>query len=249
MVSRRQSMSRRILYSAAVLSFAVLAALPVSLHAQVQPVVPGGFINRAVGGISINSQGLIENAGVDVLGRLRTERARLMQQVPADLHAAASLRKVSLRGLEEAFQESLRTNKPLSDDVVLLAGLQDIRYVFVYPEQKDIVLVGFGEGWQLDRNGNFVGITTGKPVLLLDDLLVALRTAATTAQGGISCSIDPTPEGIQRLKAYVATLSTAGNRRTTATNIEKRSAGRKSVSPACPPRAISPRCWWRPTFA
>jgi len=226
-------MSRCILYSAAVLSIAVLAALPAPLQAQaqaqVQPVVAGGFINRAVGGISINSQGLIENAGVDVLGRLRAERARLLQQVPADLHAAASLRKVSLRGLDEAIQESLRTNKPLSDDVVLMAGLQDIHYVFVYPEQKDIVLVGFGEGWQLDRNGNFVGITTGKPVLLLDDLLVALRTAATTAQAGITCSIDPTPEGLQRLKVYVATLSTAGNRRTTATNIEK-ALGRQKVS-------------------
>jgi hypothetical protein len=155
------------------------------------------------------------------LGRLRAERARLMQNVPGDLHAAAPLRKVSLRGLEEAIEESLRANKPLSDDMFLLAGLQDIRYVFVYPEQKDIVLVGFGEGWQLDRNGNFVGVTTGKPVLLLDDLLVALRTAVGSARSGITCSIDPTADGIERLRSHVARLTVIGNKNSTAKGIEK----------------------------
>ena len=64
----------------------------------------------------------------------------------------------------------------------MLAGLQEVRYVFVYPEQKDIVLVGYGEGWRIDTRGNIVGVTTGKPVLLLDDLLTALRTAATSAR-------------------------------------------------------------------
>ena len=70
--------------------------------------------------------------------------------------------------------------------------------MFVYPEQKDIVLVGPAEGWKVDGRGNVVGVTTGRPVMLLDDLLVALRTARQAAQGGISCSIDPTPEGLAR---------------------------------------------------
>jgi hypothetical protein len=208
--------------------FGTLAALgrPQPAAAQVNPNL---FGSRAVGGISINSDGLIANATTDSLGKLRTERVRLMQKIPADLHGSVTLRKVSLRGLEEAIEESIRTGKTLSDDVVFLAGLQDIRYVFVYPEKKDIVLVGYGEGWQLDRNGNFVGITTGKPVLLLDDLLVALRTAATTARGGISCSIDPTAEGLDRLRAHVAKLSTAGNRGSTAMGIEK-ALGRQTVT-------------------
>jgi hypothetical protein len=228
-LSRRFMSYRFASYSAAFIAIAALLPLALPALALGQPVAnPLGY-QRAVGGISINSQGLIENAGVDTLGRLRAERAKLMREVPADLHTAAALRKVSLRGLEEAIQESLRTNKPLSDEILLLAGLQDIRYVFVYPEQKDIVLVGYGEGWQLDRNGNFVGVTTGKPVLLLDDLLVALRTAATTAQAGISCSIDPTPEGLARLKAQVAALSTVGNRRSTAASIEK-ALGRQKVT-------------------
>ena len=107
------------------------------------------------------------------------------------------------------------------DNVTLLAGLQDIRYVFVYPEKHDIVLVGFGEGWRVNARGNVVGLTTGKPVLLLDDLLTALRTAASSAGAGMSCSIDPTPEGIRQLRAHAATLKTIGDRATTAAGIEK----------------------------
>ena len=222
----RQIVARRRFVLSLGLAVAIALALPVPGSAQ---VVGGIGFQRAVGGISITSDGLIASATVNTVGKLRNERARLMQKTPADLRESASLRKVSLRGLEATIEESLRTNRPLADEIVFLAGLQNIRYVFVYPEQKDIVLVGYGEGWQLDGKGNFVGVTTGKPVLLLDDLLVALRTAATTGQGGISCSIDPTPDGLSRLKAHVARLSTAGNRRSTATGIEK-ALGRQKVS-------------------
>src|SRR5208283_2008504 len=105
-------------------------------NAGIGGVIPVGF-QQAVGGISIRSDGLIENAGVDTLGRLRAARARLIKKAPADLDAAASLRKGSLRGLEEAIEDSLKSGKPLAEEIVFLAGLQEIRYVFVYPEEKD----------------------------------------------------------------------------------------------------------------
>ena len=56
--------------------------------------------------------------------------------------------------------------------------------MFACPEQKDIVLVGPAEGWKVDHRGTMIGLSTGRPVMLLDDLLVALRTAKTAAQGG-----------------------------------------------------------------
>jgi hypothetical protein len=37
--------------------------------------------------------------------------------------------------------------------------------------------------------------------MLLDDLLVALRSAQSAAKGGIRCSIDPTPEGMARFNS------------------------------------------------
>jgi hypothetical protein len=187
------------------------------------------FIQRAVGGISIRSDGLIESATVDFLGKLGAERARLIKKASADVTAAATLRKVSLRGLEEAITESLNSGKPLSEEVCFLAGLQEIRYIFVYPEQKDIVLAGFGEGWRVDARGNVVGITTGRPVLLLDDLLTALRTAESTAKAGISCSIDPTAEGVQQLRSHVATLQTMNNKHAISTGLEK-ALGRQLVT-------------------
>jgi hypothetical protein len=159
---------------------------------------------RPVGGIAIDAKGVLENVQTDALGQLAKLRAEALEKVPADLNAFADMRKVSLRRLEAAIEQSAKSGKPLPDDIRYLAGLQQIRYVFVYPEQKDIVLVGPGDGWKIDARGNMVGITTGRPVMLLDDLLVALRTAQTAAQGGISCSIDPTAEGMARFQKFMS---------------------------------------------
>ena len=58
-----------------------------------------------------------------------------------------------------------------------MAGLTRVKYVLVYPEQNDVVLAGPAEGWRVDALGNVVGASSGQPVLLLDDLMVALRVA------------------------------------------------------------------------
>ncbi len=170
----------------------------------------------AVGGISINADGVLSNARED--GRLRAQR---IEQVPADLGPLTELRKVSLRHLEAVVAKCHQTGKALPESVRFLGGLQRIRYLLVYPEQKDIVLVGPGEGWKIDARGNLVGVTSGRCVMLLDDLLVALRTAQQAARGGITCSIDPTSEGMRQLRAYAATLHTIGDPRTTAANVEQ----------------------------
>ena len=188
-----------------------------------------GFYGRAVGGISINADGLLDNVSVDALGKLAQTRAQALEKVPADLMTPVPLRKVSLRRLEAAIEQCLKENKPLPDDIMFLGGLQQIRYVFAYPEQQDIVLVGPGEGWRVDNRGNMVGASTGRPVMMLDDLLVALRTAQGSAQAGITCSIDPTAEGLQQLKTYLAKQRTIGNPQQTAANIEQ-SLGRQQIT-------------------
>lgn len=177
--------------------------------------------NRAVGGVSIQPDGLLRNAQVDVTGKLRERLLKELAPVPEELAQTCELRKISLRGLETAIQQSLQTGKPLPDEVKYLAGLQQIRYVLVCPEQQDIILAGPGEGWKVDPQGYLVGITTGRPVMLLEDMIVALRTAQQAAHGGISCSIDPTSEGLQQLQAYVKSLDTIGQPDVTIRNIEK----------------------------
>jgi hypothetical protein len=125
------------------------------------------------------------------------------------------MRMISLKGIEAALADALANNLgKIPDEVKYLGGLQRIQYVFVYPEQNDIVLAGPGEGWKIDEeHATMVGVTTGRPVLLLDDLLVALRQArAENRSEAISCSIDPTEEGYQRLNEVIEKLKNPGIR-------------------------------------
>jgi len=205
------------------------AARPLTLVLFVA-ILAGGFPSRltaqwnnntsAVGGISINTDGILENATTDALGQLSRARAQALKDMPAGLKNPVDQRKVSLRRLEAALQQHVSAGGEVPDEIRHLAGLQQIRYVFVYPDENDIVLVGPGEGWKVGPKGTVVGITTQRPVMLLEDLLVALRTARSAARDPISCSIDPTREGLARLQAHVAQLKTIGNPQQTAAGIE-----------------------------
>ncbi|HHM12163.1 MAG TPA: DUF1598 domain-containing protein, partial [Planctomycetaceae bacterium] len=88
-------------------------------------------------------------------------------------------------------------------ELLYLGGLVGIDYVIADPETKDIVIAGPAEGWKVDEAGNIVGTTTGRPVLKLEDLLVALRHVDQAARQRITCSIDPTEEGHRRLTALL----------------------------------------------
>jgi hypothetical protein len=89
-----------------------------------------------------------------------------------------------------------------------LAGLQRIDYVFVYPEEKDIVIAGPAEGYLIDNFGRAVGVTTGRPAMRLDDLMVALRSVERGG-GTIRCSIDPNEANLAKLVAYIKQNSDA----------------------------------------
>ena len=204
------------------LSFALLAAASIHLVHGDLLAQTGGFGRvSAVGGVSVDASGLLSNPTQTNDRALQDAKRDAQLQADADLVKPSQLRKVSLRQLDMLLAGSRHSGQPVPDEVFHLAGLQEIRYVFVYPELNDIVLAGFGEGWKIDDRGFAVGLTTGRPVLLLDDLLVALRTADEAARGGISCSIDPTPEGLQRLMGHLATLRGMGNRNNTLRNIEQ----------------------------
>jgi hypothetical protein len=172
----------------------------------------GGGFGRfsAVGGIAIDADGVVRNQTTDELGELRQERLDALRAVSGDLKQSSELRMVSLRRLDELLASQQGMVEERTDDVRFLAGLQRVKYVFVFPERNDIVLAGPAEGWKIDRRGHVVGNTTGRPVLMLDDLLVALRTADAAAQGGLTCSIDPTTAGIDSLQSFVRTQSTFG---------------------------------------
>jgi hypothetical protein len=195
------------------LSGSLLCAWSATLQAQ--------FVQRQVGGVSIDADGVLKNLTVDQLLAVRREQELALRDVPGDMVGHTEMRKISLRQLEAAIVEHRKQGRPLPDEIRYLAGLQRIRYVFVVPDQQDIVLAGPAEGWRVDNLGEVVGIKTGQPVLLLDDLLVALRTVDNARQGGISCSIDPTTDGLQRVRALASQLQTIGIPDETAANLEQ----------------------------
>lgn len=130
---------------------------------------------------------------------LRVQKMQAKERIAEDLRDFTPARAVSLTRLEQAVAKA---NGVVSDEVRYMAGLQRIDHVLVYPETGDVVLVGPAEGWYLDATGRAVGLTTGKPVLRLDDMVAAMRVFAPKSQESqtIGCSIDPTQEGLANLQ-------------------------------------------------
>ena len=89
-------------------------------------------------------------------------------------------------------------------NTIEVAGLQNVRFVFLDPENNDVIIAGAAEGWTTDGFGTVVGAKTNAPVLQLEDLLVALRSATREQDTGITCSIDPTSEGLTKLQEFYA---------------------------------------------
>ncbi len=171
----------------------------------------GGNNISQVGGVSIDAAGMVSPPEKSARISMRDALRKQHLAPAAELNQAVQMRMVSLKRLEEAVRAAKQTtDENVPDDVRFLAGLTRIQYVFIYPEEQDIVLAGPGEGWKVSEEGNIVGATTGRPVLLLEDLLVAFRSVEHARQGGISCSIDPTAEGRQRLEALTANRGRAG---------------------------------------
>ena len=198
-------MSRRSL-AYLVLGMAVLAS-------SAPLVWAGRFGGSAVGGVTIDAEGVIRDVDAKTRSEILKTLRESMDSVSPEIAAHTKLRKISLRKLQNAISESLKKGGDLPDEIRYLAGLQRIQYVFVYPEKNDIVIAGPGEGWKVSETGAIVGKTSGKPVLQLDDLLVALRYVRAARTEGISCSIDPTEEGSKRLQQLLKSQrSVRGNR-------------------------------------
>ncbi|MBS0261751.1 MAG: DUF1598 domain-containing protein, partial [Planctomycetes bacterium] len=132
--------------------------------------------------------------------RRRDERAT--RQPTVDWSRYSALRKVSLPRLEAALAKMLQDKQAVSDEINYLAGLQRIDYVFVYPDEHDLVIAGPAEGFAAVGGARTAGLTTGQPALRLEDWLVAFRAAA---RGNLTmrCSIDPQPENLAKFAAFV----------------------------------------------
>ncbi|MGD9723913.1 MAG: DUF1598 domain-containing protein [Pirellulales bacterium] len=164
--------------------------------------------NGTVGGVAIDANGVMAKAEERDVAALRDARRNAMSGLAGDVTKKSALRKISLRRLDALLARHVSRNEPLSAEVLYLAGLQRVEYVFAYPDSHDIVLAGPAEGWTVDDRGHVVGTNSKAAVLHLVDLIAALRTKDRMRAGQIiSCSIDPTAAGLKQFARL-----TRGNR-------------------------------------
>jgi hypothetical protein len=166
----------------------------------------GGQTGNSAGGILVDAKGVVRPMfHVEASGRLdRKRRAELAGRLlPTDLNRYSKLRKVSLVRLEATCARYLADQEHVPQELNFLAGLQRIDYVFVYPDEKDLVIAGPAEGYVVDDGGRAMGITNGQPALRLEDLLVALRSIERD-RGAIRCSIDPNQANLAKFTSFVA---------------------------------------------
>jgi Protein of unknown function (DUF1598) len=165
-----------------------------------------GLVSRVVGGVKVSPDGTVSNV---TLADQQADVSRLRQQLhggEGQLADPAKLRMVSLKAVQAAMSEAALTGKPMKEEIVLLGGLTRIEYVLAFPENNDIVLAGPSENWTLGPTGTIVGMESGRPIVCLEDLLVAFRAMSPNSERTISCSIDPTPEGTVKLNNMLKSI-------------------------------------------
>lgn len=157
-------------------------------------------------GVAIDAAGVLQTQIFqDVTGQLTALRRQMANRsLSTDVQKSSRLRFISLKRLERAIEKCLRDGRPLTDEMQKLAGLQRVKYVFASPNDQDILIAGPAEGWMEDLSGRVVGINTGKPTVLLCDLITAMRVFAPrrNVNTWVAISIDPTRDGMQRFKEY-----------------------------------------------
>jgi len=157
-------------------------------------------------GVVVDAQGVLHKKIFrDPGGLIRQRIAAAKVSLDPKVAAFSKMRKISLTRLEAVARQR---NGVLTDEMRNLAGLLRVRYVFCYPETGDVVIAGPAEGWVTDLAGRVVGITSRRPVVLLQDLVVALRAFPPDKNGVglIGCSIDPTAEGLAAMQQFLRSI-------------------------------------------
>ncbi len=192
----------------------MLCCMAAVAHAQdppdPDPDPPPEPLGGDLSGVMIDANGVLKMQLTRDPG-LRLLRQKMVQAhnaLPKELRRPSKLRKISLKQLEAAVAEAKATNGGIPDEMACLAGLTRIQYVFYMPETNDIVIAGPAEGFFRDLHNRPVGMTTGRSVLELQDLVTALRTFKPGGNDNtvIGCSIDPTKEGLKRMQNFLRNI-------------------------------------------
>ncbi len=197
----------------------ICLCLAISAGGRVAPAQNngGGNGNNGIGGIRIDADGVVSTI-VPLKESAAATKKRQQAYVASNrlepLAMSSVSRRVSLKQLDSQLAVIAKAGGEAPAELRYLAGLTRIDYLVVDREAHDLALVGPAEGFSPDLQGRLRGVTSGRPVLNLEDLLVAWRTV-NSGSTYVSCSIDPTQEGLTAFNAFtsqnqVATPETVG---------------------------------------
>ncbi len=151
-------------------------------------------------GVWVDPSGVVQYRAEDArrqLARIRALAAggRASQQ--------QNLTFVSLPTVMAQARKAQESGQPLSPEARYLSGLTQVQYVLVDVERRDLLIGGRAEPVDGSNPLQATGTLSGRPVLHLDDLVVALRWASADRRpsGPIGCSIDPPPHMVERAMA------------------------------------------------
>ncbi len=190
-----------------------LAAVLMLSLAQSSVFAQGGDGGGTIGtgntsGVAVDAEGVLRQTTVaDPTGALSRQRVQeALSRLDRNVARTSKLRKISLTRLERVLAKRIADGQGVDDVMRNLAGLTRVQYVFCYPESGDVVIAGPAEAWGEAPSGRILGINSGRPVVELQDLIVALRTFAPNSGKSdpfIYCSIDPTEEGLSRMHQFL----------------------------------------------
>ena len=188
-----------------------------------------------LGGVMIKDGTLHTFKTIDPnLTETRRRLAEARASLDGDIARKSKLRFIALNRLEAMLAERIKNGRGPTETMKYLAGMTRIQYVFFIPETKDVVIAGPAEGWATVAQGRVVGIESHRATLELQDLVAALRLfrAGTKDGGSVSCSIDPTREGLAKMQSYMRSHRPQGNARSARRFVEglKSSLGLHTVS-------------------
>lgn len=168
-------------------------------------------------GVYVDAEGVLNRRlADDADGRLDLLAAASQAPgVKGKLSRPSPLRKVSLPRLQR--QAALRhaMGLPPTPAMKVLAGLERIRYVMVFPETRDLVLAGPAGPWQVDPQGRAVSLQSGRPLVRLDDVVSLFRCLSDAPGAALYVSINPRED---RLAALQEHLAIQGDRRPASTS-------------------------------
>ena len=172
----------------------------------------GGTQTEYPNGVSVSPNGLLfQLKKEEHTGRLKALGiAARKADLNAEVAQQADLRFVSLMQLEREAAKRMTEGRPIVETMKNLAGITQLKYIVVDQKSHDVLIGGPSEAWKYDKNGNPVGVKSGRPTLQLDDLVTVLRTFSKDGQQNFGCSFNPRQEGLKELQAFVEKSNARG---------------------------------------